>query len=90
MQNKIRKIVISDCIPYTNEDRQLTGILLPMNFIVGVEHTIIIDNEKVRRKISSIVLSGNDFQVWLENGVETQLWIEQPKNDKVRVEYDID
>ena len=90
MSNKIRKIVISDCIPHTDDDRKLTGILLPMNLVVGAEHTIIIDTEKVKRKITSINLIDNVFQVWLSNGTETQLWIEQPKNDKVKIEYCID
>lgn len=90
MHNKIRKIVIADCMPYTNEDGKLTGVLLPMNLVVGAEHTIIIDTEKVKRKITSIELVENMFQVWLANGEEVQLWIEQPKNDKVKIEYYID
>lgn len=89
MHNKIRKIVIADCIPHTN-DGVMTGNLLPMNLVVGTEHTIVIDSEKVKRKITSIVLVKDVYQVWLANGSEVQLWIEQPKNDKVKVEYYID
>ena len=91
--NKIRKITVLDAIPFVDkETRELTGVLLPLNLIVGVDHTIYIENEPrpLKRRICEIEETQKGYNVYLENGTESQLWKKIPKSNKVIVEYVID
>jgi len=75
--NSIRKITILGAIPFINkETKELTGELLPLNLIVGVEHTIYIEGnpKPLKRKICEITAIKDGFMVYLENGTESQLW----------------
>ncbi len=75
--NSVRKITILEVIPFKDEKTgALTGVLLPLNLIVGVDHTIYIEGEPrpLKRKICEILEIKDGFKVYLENGSESQLW----------------
>ena len=91
--NSIRKISVLEAIPFVDKTSgELTGALLPLNLIVGVEHTIYIENEPrpLKRRICQIVEAKKGYNVYLENGTESQLWKNIPKSNKVIVEFVID
>ena len=91
--NSIRKITLLEAIPFVEEEtRKLTGVLLPLNLILGVEHTIYIEGEPrpLKRKICSIEEVEFAYNVYLEDKADSQLWKRIPKNNNVVVEYVID
>lgn len=92
MSNKIRKLILLEAIPFKNEQGQLTGALLPLSLIVGVEHSIIIDENTrpIKRKICEISETKKGYDVFLENDQESQLWKKIPKNQNVIIEFSID
>jgi len=89
--NSIRKLVVPNAIPFKNEDGVYTGQLLPLNLVVGAEHTILLRDEKnkVRREICEIEDCQEYFLVYLENEAEKQLWKKVFRNGFI-LEFDID
>jgi len=89
--NSIRKLVVPNAIPFKNEEGVYTGQLLPLNLVVGAEHTILLRDEKskVKREIFEIEEYQDFFLVYLENGSEKQLWKKVFRNGFI-LEYDID
>jgi hypothetical protein len=89
--NLIRRLVVPNAIPFKNEDGVYTGQLLPLNLVVGAEHTILLRDEKnkVRREICEIEDCIEFFLIYLENGPERQLWKKIFRNGFI-LEYDID
>jgi len=91
--NQIRKITVLEVIPFVDKSTgELTGVLLPLNLIVGVDHTIYIESEPrpLKRRICQIEETQKGYNVYLENGTESQLWKSIPKSNKVIVEFVID
>lgn len=91
--NSIRKLTLLEAIPYIDEaTKKLTGVLLPLNLIVGVEHTIYLEgeNKPLKRRICLIQETENGYNVYLESGTERQLWKKIPKNKNVIIEFAID
>jgi hypothetical protein len=91
--NKIRKITVLEVISFMNKETgELTGALLPLNLIVGVDHTIYIESEPrpLKRRICQIEETKKGYNVYLENGTESQLWKYIPKSNKVIIEFVID
>lgn len=92
MSDKIRKITVLDFVPHRDEKGIPSGALLPLNLIVGVDHSLILEGETVRekRKIYSIEEAQDHFLVYIEYKTESQLWQKLPKNNKTYIEYTID
>ena len=92
MSNTIRKITVLGYIPHRNENQTPSGALLPLNLIVGAEHTLIVDGEEAKQKIKihSVEETEKYYLVNIQNGTESQLWQKLPKNDKTYVEYAIE
>lgn len=90
--NSIRKLTLLEAIPHKNEKLELTGVLLPLNLVVGVDHTIYLEgeNKPLKRRICLIQETENNYNVYLESGTERQLWKKIPKNRNVIIEYAID
>lgn len=90
--NSIRKLTLLEAIPYKNEKLEMTGVLLPLNLVVGVDHTIYLEgeNKPLKRRICLIQETENNYNVYLESGTERQLWKKIPKNRNVIIEFAID
>ena len=90
--NSIRKLTLLEAIPHKNERLEMTGALLPLNLVVGVDHTIYLEgeNKPLKRKICLIQETENGYNIYLENGSERQLWKKMPKNKNTIIEYSID
>lgn len=87
-ENEIRKVSVARAILIENEDGTTTEKSL--NLIVGVEHTIYIDSQKIKRRICNIEETKNHVLIYLEDGSASQLWKKLPKNDQTSIEYKID
>lgn len=92
MPNKIRKVTIINFVPHRDEQGIATGILLPLNLIVGVEHSLMLDGDSIRqkRKIHSIEEAENYYLVYVQEETTSQLWQKLPKNNQTYIEYAID
>jgi len=92
MSEKIRKITVLEYIPHRNENQTPSGALLPLNLIVGAEHTLIVDEEEAKQKVKihRVEETQNHYLVYIEIGTDSQLWQKLPKNNKTYVEYAIE
>lgn len=92
MSDKIRKITIINFVPHRDERGIATGILLPLNLIVGVEHSLPLDGDNIRekKKIHSIEEGESYYLVYVQEDTASQLWQKLPKNNQTYIEYAID
>lgn len=92
MSNTIRKITVLEYIPHRNENQTPSGALLPLNLIVGAEHTLMFDGEETKQKVKihSIEETEKYYFVNIAIGTDSQLWQKLPKNDKTYIEYAIE
>jgi hypothetical protein len=90
MENTVRKVTVSRAVQVPDNNGGYTE--RPLNLIVGVEHTIWLDDigTKVKRKISHIAETEKYLLVYLGDGSESQLWKKLPKNNDTIIEYTID
>lgn len=88
MRNAIRKLTVLEGIEWVEnvgeEKRQHKSSL---HFIVGVKHTIFVENERQVRPICSIEQDGNNYLIYVGAGEIKSLWQEIPKSEKTIVEY---
>ena len=92
MENTIRKLTVNNFVPLVGENRKPTGQLMPLNLVVGVEHSIFLESENitVKRRICAIERTENAYLIYLEEGSERQLWKRIPKTNECVEEYKID
>lgn len=88
MENEIRKVSVARAITIEDENGNL--VEKSLNLIVGIEHTIYIDSERVKRRICNIEETEKHVLIYLEDGSASQLWKKLPKNDQTSIEYKID
>jgi len=77
-----------------NQQIRAITLMMPertMVYKVGSEHTLGFENSKpIKKKIIAINFNGNEFEIWINSEGESQLWQTVPKNEYVKIEYNID
>lgn len=85
MRNLIRKLTVIDGIEGVDKDGN--PFKTSLNLVVGVQHTIYIENQKERRPICEIEQTEDSYIIYVANGEIKSLWQEIPKSKKTLIEY---
>ena len=88
MDNSKRIRLLAVDTPVSSESPETKWIT--MTYAIGNVKHLPINKERVERTISNILEFQDHYSIYISNNNVSQIWMDIPKTNKVRIEYIID